>query len=197
MINLTARFGLDNLDTKKIILIVIICLIIVYLDFNFFMALQLKMLKNLGPQIIKIKADLAKLDKDLVDMQELKNKQATSAKTPSTKAKKIILEEDIPSLLKGISDIANINDVKITQMKPSKEPQAKETKAPGDNIEGLARLWITLDLTGGYHHLGRFINDLENTEVFMAVENLKITPQNPADYLKQKASLVLKTYVKK
>lgn len=196
MINLADKLGLDNLDNKKIILIAITCLIITYLDFNFFMAFQLKMLKGLNPKIIKIKADLSKLDKELAAMRDLKDKQAAPQAVPALKMKKVILEEDIPSLLKAISDVANINDVKITQMKPTRESQAKVAKTLADT-EKLTTLLITLDLIGGYHHLGRFINGLENVEVFIAVEDLRITPQSPADYLKQKASLVLKTYVKK
>lgn len=196
MTDLSAKLGLDNLDSKKIILIIITCLIITYLDFNFFMAFQLKMLKNLNPRIIKVKADLSQLDKESANMQDLKSKQVSPGAAPSSEIKKVISEEDTPSLLKAISDAANINDVRITQMKPLKAAEGKDAKAPADTGK-LTPLLITLDLTGAYHHLGRFINDLENVEIFIAVENLKITPQGSADYLKQKAGLVLKTYVKK
>ncbi len=195
MMDLLDKAGLSKMDNKKIILVIITCLIIAYLDFNFFLAFQLKALKTLGPKIIKIKADLDKLDKELINMQDLKNKQAGRSKALSLKAKKVILEEDIPALLKGISDVANINDVKITQMKPAKEPEARAAPAEADK-EKLTPLLITLDLIGGYHHLGRFINDLENVETLITVENQRILPGGLADYLKQKASLVLKAYVK-
>ena len=53
-----------------------------------------------------------------------------------------------------------------------------------------------MDLSAGYHQLGKFINELENAQVFVIVQELKIEPQ-PGNYLKQKAALTLKTYVKK
>ncbi|MDI6605882.1 MAG: hypothetical protein QME65_01900, partial [Candidatus Omnitrophota bacterium] len=87
------------------------------------------------------------------------------------------------------------NAVELIQMKPSRQnsPAAKDKVA---KTEKFTPILIKLDILCGYHELGHFINDLENNPVFMAVEDLKITPQQK-DYFKQKVELALKTYVEK
>ncbi|MFA7283866.1 MAG: hypothetical protein WC066_04900, partial [Candidatus Omnitrophota bacterium] len=53
---------------------------------------------------------------------------------------------------------------------------------------------IDLEMVGDYHSLGRFIQALEASPVFMEVQGMEISTQLP-DYLKQKISLALRTYV--
>jgi hypothetical protein len=60
----------------------------------------------------------------------------------------------------------------------------------------LTALLINLDLLADYHNLGKFIQALEDSPVFMEVQELDISTQLP-DYMKQKVTLVLKTYVTK
>ena len=55
---------------------------------------------------------------------------------------------------------------------------------------------INLDLICDYHNLGKFINALENSKVFMEVQELKISTKLQ-DYIKQKINLAIRTYVAK
>ena len=194
MINLLNKFQTliklrDKLDNKTILLIILVWLIIICITFSFLIKLQLATIRAVTGKIIRLEKDTDALTKNLALMQQEKIKQKTVSK-----AKKIIPEEEVSLLLQDISNIANKHNVKIMELKPSKESKAKETKATP--TAELTPILITLDLFCSYHNLGSFINDLENAEVFMAVEELKITPQQ-ADYFKQRVSLVLKTYVKK
>lgn len=182
-------------DNKMVFLIIPVCLIVIYLDFTFLMKLQLSGIKNLEPKIIKLKKDLDALQKDLFRMQDLKNKQIEKKDKALSVAKKIISEEYIASLLQDMSDLANKNGVSILQMKPAKEPQSPKVKEAPASVK-FTSLLITLDLLCDYHHLGNFINDLENLQTFIAVQNIKITSQ-PTDFLRQKVTLVLRTYVRK
>lgn len=171
---------------KTIFLIILASFMVIYLDFALLMKLQLTGIKTLGPNISKLKKDLAALERDLTSIQDLKNKQIEGKENAPPGAKKIISDEYTASLLQEVSTLANNNEVRIVQMKPAKEPQGAK----------FTPLSITLDLVCDYHRLGKFINDLENAEIFIAVQNIKIAPQ-PADILKQKVNLVLMTYVKK
>lgn len=187
MINFLAKFA-NKLDNKKIALIILVCLTIVYLDFTFIFKLQLQGIRNSKAKIVKLKEGLETLNKDLIIMQQTPAKQETNIKP-----KEVIIEGKLPLLLQEISDIANQFDVKIMQIKT-----AQDTKSQEEIIAPvkLSAIFINLDLSSGYHSLGGFINGLENSKRFIAVKELRIT-RSPSDYLRQSVSLVLKTYVKK
>lgn len=182
-----------QLDNKKIAVIMLVLAAIVYLDFSFVAKLQLESIKNIDPKISKLRKDLDVLSQDLLRMQALKNKQAEMNKNLSAKIKKFISEEQVSALLRDISDLANKNNVKIEQIRPSREsPQAK----PDKTVSKYTPLSINLELTCDYHRLGKFINDLENAETYIALQKLNITPKQ-GDYINQKATLELRVYVKK
>lgn len=183
------------MDKKKIALVALACVVVLYLDFNFILQAQLGGAKRAEPQIAKLKKDLGDLAKDLARMEDLKKKQAVVEQT-GAQGKKAISEEQIAEALQQISLLANKSNVKIAQIKPLKEPPGTKQDKSAPPVGGLKPLSISLDLTCGYHHLGQFINDLENAEIFIAVQEMKITAQ-PKDYLQQKVNLVLKTYVKR
>lgn len=182
-------------DKKKIILVIAVAAIFLYLDFTLLIGSQLKGIKNISPKIIKLKTDLNNFSKDLVKIQDLKDKQPGRKIDASFRPKKFITDAEIPSLLKTISEIANKNTVKIIQIKP-----AKELKPSPDKTASLpaasSSLLIALDLICDYHHFGKFLNELEDAGIFLAVEEMKISSQS-LDYFQQKVNLVLKTYVKK
>ena len=180
-------------ENQKKILIIIVCVIILYVDFNYLLKAQTKNLNSIAPKISRLKNDLNNLTRDLNNMRELKKKQASSVQKAIIKSTRVISETQIIDLLQDISDLANKNNVKITQIRPLREvPGAKLTLGS----EKFLPLFIHLELVCDYHNLGRFINQLENAQVFMVVQEFKIQAQ-PADYLKQKVMLVLRTYVNK
>lgn len=183
-----------ELDNKKIILVILFSVLLLYLDINFVFKNQLGALKKIEPAIVGLKKNLENLKSDLVKMQELKKKQIGPPEK-AVKAKKIIPSEQLASLLQNLYEIANKNDVKIEQIKPAKDTQiSKQDKLPG--MDKFQPVLITLDLESDYHNLGKFINDIENGKIFISVQSAKITSQQ-ADFFKQKVNLVLRTYVKK
>ncbi|HTZ11194.1 MAG TPA: type 4a pilus biogenesis protein PilO [Candidatus Margulisiibacteriota bacterium] len=188
------KFEKVELDNKKIAAIVIVCLALIYVDFAFLMKMQLAALKNIGPKITKLKTDLTALNKDLNSMEYSESQQVENRQKLLAHTKKIIPQEQITSLMQEISEIANKDRVDIIQMKPSMELPGKEDKS-GAQKQKFTPLLLMLDLTCDYHHLGSFINDLENAQVFISVTDLKITSEE-TNYLKQNVNLVLKTYVR-
>jgi Tfp pilus assembly protein PilO len=179
-------------DKKKIFLLIFLVILVSYADYNFMIKWQLSKLKRNKAKIIKLKLDLNNLARDLKKAEGFKNEQA-SAQKARTLSKKIISEGQISELLQDISHKANQNNVKILQLVPNKEAQAKQEKPP--LVAKFSYYLIALSISCDYHHLGKFINDLENSETFMMVDTLKI--QGQADYFTQKANLVMRVYVKK
>ena len=184
-----------ELDNKKIFLIVLICVIFLYLDFSLIFKSQLQALKIREPKISALKRDLGNFAKDTAKMAELKKKQIEPAQKSGVKIKKIISSEHLASLLQDLSDIANKNGLKIEQIKPSKDSQiSKQDKIAG--TDNLRPVLITLDLTGDYHRFGKFINNIEDVQAFIAVQGMKISSPK-GEYFTQKFNLVLRTYVKR
>jgi len=179
-----------ELGNQKIILVILAGLFVAYLDFSFIIQAQLKSKNSRQAQIRQLKKNMDILTNDLKIMQQANQNQAQASGV-----KKFIREEQVSALLKDISAIANRNIVRIMQIMPSKDPQAKALK-PDEPALGVSPVLITLSLQCDYHHLGKFINDLENFEKFISVVELKIIPGADSSF-QQEANLVLKTYVKK
>ena len=194
MTNLLNKLNELKLDNKKIFLIALACLLILYVDFAFMMKLQLQGIRTLTPKIIKLKKDVDNLAKDLSWMQDLERKASKDKKQiVALKTKEIISEDKLLLLLQEVSDLANESRVKLIQINTSKDTKVQEEVIAG---ERLLPIIITLDLTCGYHFLGSFINALENAGHFIDLQDMKIV-RDPHNYLLQKVNLVLRTYVKK
>lgn len=181
------KFKLDN---KKILLIVLAAIVIAYIDFVSLIKVQLEGIKVVSPKIARLKEDINSFNRELAASKQIKQEKQEGV----LKAKVIISDQQIPSLLQEISRLANKNQVKILQIRPSKELKAKDDKAvPAAEA---APVSIILDVICGYHNFGLFLNELENSKYFIAAEEMKMIPQSE-DYFMQKVSLTLKTYVKK
>ncbi len=181
-----------QLDKQKKILIIIFVVLFTYVDLNYVLKAQTNGLKSADTKIARLNSDLTKLNKDLASMRLANTSAASKAEKTSLKSSKLLAENQISGLLQDIASSANKFNVKIFQIRPNREVQANTNSAPGqDKLTGYL---INLDLICDYHNLGRFINALENSLVYMGIQELKIVTQLP-DYMKQKVTLVVKTYV--
>lgn len=201
MINLTDKIkniqilNQLNLDNKKIFMIALISVIVFYIDVNLIFKAQLKGFNKSGAEIIRLKKDLDNFKTETKKIRELESKQVPSLK-PAFKEKKIISESQFSSLLQDISKIANNNEVRILQIKPTRQALSGNKDGKVKAPDKFSTILISLELVSGYHNLGKFINGLENLESFVKVQEIKIAPQED-NYLNQKVNLVLTTYVKK
>jgi Tfp pilus assembly protein PilO len=182
-----------QLNNQKKIVIVIFCVLIVYADFGYILKAQLVGLKKIASQISRLNKDLTNLNRGLEDIRLSKDNPDLIKQKKTIKSSKVLAESRISELLQEISSAANKLGIKIAQIRTSRQSQ-KEKPTIGQGK--LASLLINLDLVCDYHNLGKFIQSLEDSPVFMGVQELKISTQLP-DYMKQKVVLVLKTYVTK
>lgn len=180
-----------QLDQQKKIMIVIFAVLIIYVDTSYILKPQIAGLNNLNPKIARLENDLKNLNRDLANMRSAKNKPAQDANQAANRSTKIISESQISGLLQEIAIVANKFDVKIIQVRPARD--TSKAALPGDK---LIPILINLDLVCDYHSLGKFINRLENDPVFMGITDFKIAA-DAVDLIKQKISLVVRTYVYK
>ena len=189
--NLIKTWNTLELDSRKVILIALVCAVIIYVDFAFLIKMQFRSIGNITAKIITLKKDIDILNNNFVLMQQSQNKPTTSKKI-----KKMISEDQIPMLFQKISDIANKYNLKIQELKPAKDTKEAKTKGstPAQKSDFNVTL-LTLDVLSGYHELGGFLSELENADEFIAVENLKIIPQEEG--FKHSAKILLRAYVSK
>ena len=184
-----------KLDKQKKILIAIIFVLVIYVDTAFILKSQISGVSSLNPKISRLKNDLSNLNRNLSNMRASKNTQGLATpRAQGINSSKILSEGQIPGLLQDISSEANKFDIQIGQIRPSREAANAKSAVAGDKL--FTPILINLDLTCDYHNLGKFINELENFQVFLEAQELKIST-SPLDYMKQKVTLILKTYVTK
>jgi hypothetical protein len=187
------KYKLKLQDPKNITVVAITLAVLVLLDSIFILGGQFKNLSRVNSKIVKLKSDLSSFDINLARSRLSKEKNADNL--PS-KGKKILSENDAAYILQIISDAANKNDVQIIEIKPLKDFKDDSPKQKQNSFGNLAPLGINIDLIGDYHKFGKFLDDLENGQVFFSVSNMIISAQSD-EYLKQKIGLGLVTYVKK
>lgn len=182
---------LNTLDKQKLILVILICVVVAYVDLAFVITAQFKSIKVTGQKIAKLNKDINMFSKEFAAMQKT---EAEQSKKPTSKAKTIIAEKDFSSLLETISNIANKANVRIMQIKPERDLKDKDNKT--SVAPNMTAFLINLDLLCGYHSLGKFINGIENSDTFMAIEQLRISA-NSKDAIQQNVNLVIRTYAQK
>lgn len=188
-IKILDQFELDN---KKIILIALVGATILYLDFNFVFKVQAGWLSKSCAEAARLNKEISSLENESRKVRDSKAKEAVSPRKQAQKPRRLAAESQVPALLQEISKAANNNEVSILQIKPYRG-QAGALAKVGAN---LGQLLIAMDLSCGYHNLGKFINELENLQTLVSVQDIKIEPRAD-NYLKQKVTLTLSAYVKK
>ncbi len=185
------KFDLDN---KKVILIMIVFLTLAYLDYALVIKSQIDILNSIGPKIQAAKIEVENINRQVVAIRAAIGKRKNS---PQRKPKVIISETEVSNLLEDISNIANKNNVRISEIKPSRASSAKSTKpVAGQHVNSNNSILVPLEVSGSYHSIGKFISDLENQTKLIVVDDFKIY-SSQGDYFTQKANITLKIYVKK
>ncbi|MFA5099508.1 MAG: hypothetical protein WC547_01305 [Candidatus Omnitrophota bacterium] len=189
-------------DKKKFAIAGVVLAAFLYVDFSFVIATQISGLKNLKTRILSLRKDIESLNSDIKYV-----KTTTSNMVTLVTNKKLPMEQEIPLLMQNISTIANANGVRIMQIDSTKEASKVISKGRASKVKKGAKaakeaavpditVRIRLDIIASYHKLGKFINEIENAEKLCIVEEVSIS-RDPSDPLKQKVSMVVKTYVKK
>jgi len=177
------------MNKQKLIAAAIVFALVIYVDFAFILQAQVKALSAVKTKNLKLAADIQTVQKDLNAMRENQHKVKPVLSVP----KKIVSEGELLSLVARISQIAKDNMVKVAQINPVKN--ARPDLKAGQNQPAYGEVFIKLDLSCGYHNLGGFLNDLENSEYALSAEDLNIRPDFSLGQ-KENVLLTLKTYVK-
>lgn len=96
---------------------------------------------------------------------------------------------EVPQMLKEFNQMAERLKIKIVSVNPLEE---RETLVPGSE-QFLLEVPIRIKLQCGYHEVGVFINQIENSPRFMRITELKINA-SPQEVWTHQAELVVTSY---
>jgi len=167
------RAKLSTIDEKQRLYIFIgVLLFFFLLDYFIMMRPQLNTLQKISPEIdilsqdiVKAKEDVKNTDKYRAEVDQLKRKVADINQ-------RVRMRAEVPLILERISVLANSNNVTIDQITPSVIDQ--RVVLENDQFRYFA-LPINIEAKCGYHNFGKFINQLQNNDMFLNVGTFTMT----------------------
>jgi Tfp pilus assembly protein PilO len=146
-------------------------LLVIVLDVFFLVLPQIGGIADVNSQIKKMSEDIQKVHTDKERIEQLrKNLKDTHAQLNALSARVRSLQE-VPAILSTISNIANQYSVKIDQLVPEKSMQETLTSDADGKYYALP---ILIRAHCGYHMFGRFLNDLENEDLYFILKDFII-----------------------
>ncbi|HLF17454.1 MAG TPA: type 4a pilus biogenesis protein PilO [Candidatus Omnitrophota bacterium] len=182
---------LQDMDQKNWYYILAGLLVLVFvLDYFTLMKPQLGALSKISPEIKILSDNLKRTKTDIARITEYKDQIQKLKEGFDALRLRVRTKQEVPLVLEKISRIANKNRVKIDQIMPN--PLQQKILLEG-NDKTYFDLPIIIEARSGYHDFGRFINELENGDIFLKVDGFTIAAM-PGSQLNA-IQLTLKTIV--
>ena len=150
--------------------------LIILLDVVFLVMPQISGIADVNDQIKKFSEDTRQV---LVDKQRINQLKANLQKARNqlnALSLKVRPLQEVPAILSTISNSARKYGVKIDQLTPEKDHQEALTSDADGKYYALP---IVVKARCGYHMIGRFLNKLENEDLYFIMQDFII--QNDAD----------------
>ncbi len=163
-------------------------LIVFLLDFALIMNFQLRFIQNSNAEIKTLSADIGRVVADKQRIAQMRKGLESSRAQLQAMNIKVRSVQEVPAILEDISRLANEVGLKIYQLTPQRDTQETLITSPEGNYYALP---IMIQARGGYHIFGRFLNRLENANLFFSVRDLRIEAQEK-DHNNQLISIAIK-----
>jgi len=187
---------LEKNKTQVLITVILVSAIALFLYFNFLLLPQIGRVADLLNKTSKVSIDLRKAKADIAKIPEFKKAIDSYKEKVDSYETKLPVENEIPVLLESLSNMANNSRVKIIGITPmTVSAFQKDQKVQSKEKERIYKeIPILVSAKSGYHELGAFLNDLENSDRFMKVADIDMKA-NKASPKKHDAELIILTYV--
>lgn len=181
--------GLDKNKKRVIILIALAALFMVIVYFNFVLKPHITGCVSTVIKMNKLHSDLKHAEADIRNIGKYKSNLDAYREKVERYEKMLPAEQEVPNLLGSLSGMAKSSSVKIVGITPAVTKQAQKGQI-------YQEIPILISAKSGYHELGRFLDNLENSDRFMKVADIAIK-SNPATPRKHDVELLILTYVLK
>lgn len=163
---------IKNLDEKNLYYLFGGVLVLIFvLDYLVLMRPQLNSLYKLGPNIKALSDDINKNIDDAWNIEEYAKDIKRLSKEFEQVSSRVKSKEEVSIILEQISMIADKNHILIDQITPIFQNQIKVLENKGMIY---FKLPIDIDARAAYHDFGRFINQLENGDLFFRIPEFSI-----------------------
>lgn len=177
-----------NQDRQKTILMMLVGLVILVAYINFLLKPAIAGLSEINPDLSKRLQEIERAEYWIGKRPALEEQLKELKSKISHHGSMLSKEEEIPSLLEELSDMAHESDVAIIGIKPERIVTPEGEGLPFREVP------ISIKARCGYHRLGKFISILENAERIFAVKDIEIIgkPQSPR---RHDVSLIVSTFL--
>ena len=164
------KFFIDLKNKRQVTFIaVLIGIGALYGYVNFLLLPQIYGVAKICGKANKISIDVKSAERDISEIDGLREKAALYRGKIEEYGRMLPVGQEIPKLLEDLSDMAKKSNVKIVGITPLQSKQ--ESQAPDAIYQEIP---ILISARSGYHELGKFLSDLENSDRFMKVVDIKI-----------------------
>lgn len=145
---------------------------------------KFKEIKRLDGEIGKAKQELEETQKIARIKDQLITEIKSLRESIDYYERRIPSEKAMSWLLIELSRVARETGIRYLSITPQAE----------DRKESYTRVPIRIEIQCGYHNLGRFLSKIENSQRFMSVDNITISPDS-SNPLKHRVSMTISTFM--
>ncbi len=138
------------------------------IDYFCIMSPQMKTLRTLNPKLTALQTEVATAKSDISQINQYRQDVAKFKEQLEKASRRIINKEEVNWVIESISRMASEEKVKIDQIMPIKGSETVLLKTKEEKYYSLP---IMVNARAGYHDLGRFLNRIENGDVFLSVND--------------------------
>ena len=178
-------------EEKKIYLIGVVTLITVVLYVSFIILPKMSELARTAREVSDLKDQINVVTSRVKKMEETSGKLESLRDEQKIYAKQLPPEKEIPSLLEGLSSIAEKAGVDIKSITPYAIIEPDPRSAQDVYYREMPLL---LTAKSGYHQLGAFISNIAEAQRFITIEDVRIQYDARAPRM-HNVRMLLKTYV--
>ncbi|MDP3787568.1 MAG: type 4a pilus biogenesis protein PilO [Candidatus Omnitrophota bacterium] len=202
-----ALLKLSKAEMEKTLLMGIGVFVFVIALLHFVTVPSLRKLGELNTETVKLRENLKKSQSLIANKSQMESRLAVLQQKLKDHKTALPPYSDMPNVLQSISNIASGAKVKIIKIEPLKVEQQQGAIAPRSAVVkpqakleagkgGLlyTEVPIKIEAKGGYHALGKFINDIEASKNVMAIGDLEIEASSD-DMFNHNARLLIIAYV--
>jgi len=174
---------------KALILMALAAILIIVIYFSFILKPQVSGVAGAMIDVSKISRKLNSARKEILEIPGFKRDISAHKEKVDSYERMLPAEQEIPTLLENLSNMAKSSGVKIEGITPI--ARKEEGKRPSEVYQEIP---ILITAESGYHELGQLLSKLESAERFMKVadiemKSVKLTPK------RHSVQLLVLTYI--
>ncbi len=189
-IDMASIIKLGKEKTQIYILCSFVVVVVLVSYFYFFLKPRINTLRKVLPKVAALSKENKQADELIDNVDNLKAGIAQLKEGMSQYETRLPTQKEISSILNNLSALASRENIKITEIKELKTIRGET----GEGEQAYSGVPIEIDMKSGYHQLGKFINQIENSDRLMKIDDLEINSA-PESLTEHNVRLIVSSFV--